>query len=103
MFRWTESGQFFDFAQATLEACRLDVANTELVYDTPSERDVAGSDPGGGGLRSALAAVRIHSKELIGKMCRYTSGEAVRQRRSRKDLTRGINSASQAFVLLRRE
>jgi hypothetical protein len=31
-----ELKQFFDFGQALLEACRLDVANTDLVYDAPA-------------------------------------------------------------------
>jgi hypothetical protein len=76
-----ESNQFFDFAQAPLEACRLDVANTELVYDAPNANETWAQAQlqEAERLRSALAAVRIRSKELIGKMCRCTSGEAVRR------------------------
>ena len=63
-----------------LEACRLNVSKTELAYDAPSANETLGSGSDlmrRKRLRSALAAVRIHSNELIGKMCRYTSGEAV--------------------------
>ncbi len=76
-----DSHQFFDFAQAMLEACCLDVSNTEL-YDLPSANETwaQAQVEEAERLRTALAAVRIRSNELIGKMCRYTSGKAVGER-----------------------
>jgi hypothetical protein len=74
-----ESNWFFDFAQAMLGACRLDVANTELAYDPPTTNETLGMArlEEAARLRSALAHVRIRDNELIGKMCHYTSHQAV--------------------------
>jgi hypothetical protein len=74
-----EANRFFDFAQALLEACRLDVANTELAYNPPSTDETLGMAQleEAERLRNALAHVRIRDNELIGKMCRYTSHRAV--------------------------
>jgi hypothetical protein len=74
-----ESIWFFDFAQALLEACRLDVANTELAYETPSANETLAMAQleEAERLRSALAHVRIRDNELVGKMCRYTSHQAM--------------------------
>jgi hypothetical protein len=84
-----ESNQFFDFAQAVLEACRLDVANTELAYDVPSASETMAQAQleEAKRLRSALAEVGIRDNELIGKMCRYTSGEAVGEGAIKKRFT----------------
>ena len=87
-----ESNQFFDFARALLEACRLDVANTEPAYDPPSTDETLrmAQLEEAERLRSALADVRIRDNELIGKMCRYTShqavgGEAIKKRFATRD------------------
>jgi hypothetical protein len=76
---WDESNRFFEFAQTLHEACDIDVAKTELDWDAPTtnktlaEAQLEEAER----LRGALAAVGIRSNELIGKMCRYTSGKAV--------------------------
>jgi hypothetical protein len=76
---WDESGQLFYLAQAWLEACRLDVSNTELAYDAPSANETwaQAQFEEAQRLRNALAGIDIRSYELIGKMCRYTSGKPV--------------------------
>jgi hypothetical protein len=74
-----KSNQFFDFAQALLEACRLDVANTEDAFDAPSANETLAQAQleEAKRLRSALANAGIRDNVLIGKTCRYTSGQAV--------------------------
>ena len=73
------SNQLFYLAQAWLEACRLDVSNTELAYDAPSANETwaQAQFEEAQRLRDALAAVTIRDNGLIGKMCCYTSGKAV--------------------------
>ena len=76
---WNDLNQLFHLAQAWLEACRLDVSNTELAHDAPSANETwaHAQFEEAQRLRDALAAVDIRSYELIGKMCRYTSCKAV--------------------------
>ena len=54
-----DSKQLFDLAQAWLEACRLDVSNTELAYDDPSTSETwaQAQFEEAKRLRNALAAV----------------------------------------------
>jgi hypothetical protein len=76
---FNDSNQLFNLAQAWLEACCLDVTNSELAYEAPSANETWAQAKlqEAERLRTVLAAVRIRSYELIGKMCCYTSGKAV--------------------------
>jgi hypothetical protein len=89
---WNDSGQLFLLAQAWLEACRLDVSNTELACDTPSASETWAQAQleEAQRLRAALATVNIRSHELIGKMCRYTSGKSVRKDAIKKRFARRV-------------